>query len=63
MFCSDYEPLSVSAPSLGSLKQRMDDGILYAIFYNDLFDPTKLTRVLDLTTRHFVDGHPDDWKE
>jgi hypothetical protein len=63
MFCTDYEPPSPSAPSFGSLSPHMDRGILYAIFYNDLSDPTKLTRVLDLATRRFVDGHPDDWRQ
>jgi hypothetical protein len=63
MFCRSYEPVSVAAPALGRLAQQMqDDGILYGIFYNDLARSDLLKRILDLKTKKFLDGHPDDWK-
>ena len=61
-FCSEYEPESTTAPSLGDLARHMQAGILYGIFYNDFGDPSKLVGILDLRSREFIDGHPDDWK-
>ena len=62
MFCKAHQsanPSSLALAGFRDFEQHMDDGFLYAIFYNDA--TSGLKKVLDLRTKKFVDGHPDDW--
>jgi hypothetical protein len=62
MFCRNYRAQNEQGPALGLLGGFMRPGVLYSIFYNDVYDPTKLREVRNLKTRRFLDGHAANWK-